>query len=57
MQRPTIPARLSASIHQQLNAYALAASAAGVGMLALVQPAEAKIVYTKAGRFVVGPPL
>jgi hypothetical protein len=27
--------------------YALAASAAGVGMLALAQPAEAKIVYTK----------
>jgi hypothetical protein len=28
--------------------YALAASAAGVGILALVQPAEAKIVYTPA---------
>jgi len=28
--------------------YALAASAAGVGMLALVQPAEGKIVYTPA---------
>lgn len=27
--------------------YALAASAAGVGMLALAQPAEAKIIYTK----------
>jgi hypothetical protein len=30
--------------------YALAASAAGVGVLALAQPAEAKIVYTKAHR-------
>jgi len=28
--------------------YALAASAAGVGLLALAQPSEAKIVYTKA---------
>jgi len=37
---------LSESIHQRLNAYALAASAAGVGMLASAQPAEAKIVYT-----------
>jgi hypothetical protein len=35
-------------IHQQLNAYALAATAAGVGVLALTQPTEAKIVYTPA---------
>jgi hypothetical protein len=41
-------ANLSESVHQQLGMYALAASAAGVGMLALAQPAEAKIVYTKA---------
>jgi hypothetical protein len=39
---------LSDSIHQRLNMYALAASAAGVGILALAQPAEAKIVYTPA---------
>jgi len=38
-------ANLSKSLHQQLNGYALAASAAGIGML-LTQPAEAKIVYT-----------
>jgi|HubBroStandDraft_6_1064221.scaffolds.fasta_scaffold05468_2 hypothetical protein len=31
-----------------LNAYALAAGAAGVGVLALAQPAGAKIVYTPA---------
>jgi hypothetical protein len=48
MQRPRTPAKLSESIHHQLNSYALAASAAGVGALALAQPAEAKIVYTPA---------
>ena len=53
--RPTrIPANLSESIHQQLNMYALAAGAAGVGVLALAQPVEAKIVYTPAHR-VIGP--
>jgi hypothetical protein len=36
------------SIRQQLNMYALAASAAGVGVLTLTQPLEAKIIYTKA---------
>ncbi|HWY59990.1 MAG TPA: hypothetical protein VNZ03_36340 [Terriglobales bacterium] len=41
-------ATLSKSIHHQLNAYAIAAGAAGVGMLALAQSAQAKIVYTKA---------
>jgi len=43
---PRTPSRLSDSIHHQLNMYALAASAAGVGALAMVQPAQAKIVYT-----------
>jgi len=42
------PSRLSDSVHRQLNMYALAASAAGVGVLALSKPTEAKIVYTKA---------
>jgi|HubBroStandDraft_2_1064218.scaffolds.fasta_scaffold00506_4 hypothetical protein len=37
---------LSEPVHQQLNAYALAASAAGVTLLALSQPSAAKIVYT-----------
>jgi len=56
---PRTPSRLSDSLHQRLNMYALAASAAGVGVLALSQPADAKIVYTKthkviqvAGQFV-----
>jgi hypothetical protein len=48
--RPRKTASLSASVQQQLNMYALAASAAGVGVLALVQPAEARIVYTPANR-------
>jgi hypothetical protein len=40
------PAKLTESTNRQLTMYALAASAAGVGVLALVQPSEAKIVYT-----------
>ena len=37
---------LSESVHKQLNMYALAATAAGVGALALTQTADAKVVYT-----------
>jgi hypothetical protein len=37
---------LSVSCQQQLNAYALAAAAAGVSALALAAPSEAKIIYT-----------
>jgi hypothetical protein len=48
MQRPRTPSKLSESLHRRLNSYALAASAAGVATLALANPAEAKIVYTKA---------
>ena len=40
--------KLPESIHHQLNMYALAAGAAGVGMLALAQPAQARIIYTPA---------
>jgi hypothetical protein len=39
---------LPESVHHQLNMYALAAGAAGVGMLALTPRAEARIVYTPA---------
>jgi hypothetical protein len=46
--RPRRTASLSDLLHRQLNMYALAASAAGVGALALTQSAEAKIVYTPA---------
>jgi hypothetical protein len=46
--QPRKTASLSESVHQQLSMYALASGAAGVGLLALAQPAEAKIVYTPA---------
>jgi len=45
---PRKTATLSESIHQRLNSYALAAGAAGVSLLSLAQPSEAKIVYTPA---------
>lgn len=41
---PRKTASLSQSTNHKLNTYALAASAAGVGILALIQPAQAKIV-------------
>lgn len=43
---PSKSANVHDSLHQHLHMYALAASAAGVSALALVQPAEAEIVYT-----------
>jgi hypothetical protein len=49
MNRPSGPrktANLSQSTNRQLNKYALVVGSAGVGMLALTQPALAKIVYT-----------
>jgi hypothetical protein len=42
------PADLTDSLHRRLNMYAFAASAAGVGLLALANSAEAKVVYTPA---------
>ena len=45
---PRKTANLSESTNRQLNKYALAAGAAGVGLLALVPPSEAKIIYTPA---------
>jgi hypothetical protein len=39
-------AALNKNTHRELNAYAFAAGAAGVGLLALAQPAQARIVYT-----------
>ena len=49
---PKKPADLSPSFHQRLNSYALAATAAGVGVLALAPPADAKIVYTPAHKLI-----
>jgi hypothetical protein len=37
----------SQKLRRQLNAYALAASAAGVSVLALTQSSQAKVIYTK----------
>ena len=45
--RPRKPSTLSRSTHQRLNSYALAASAAGVSVLALAGASEAKVIYTE----------
>jgi hypothetical protein len=45
--RPRKPSAISWSTHQRLNFYALAASAAGVSVLALARASEAKVVYTE----------
>jgi hypothetical protein len=45
---PRKTVKLSESINEQLSMYALAASAAGVSLLALPQQADAKIIYTPA---------
>jgi hypothetical protein len=42
------PFKLHESLKKQLSMYSVAASAAGLGILALAQPAEARIVYTPA---------
>jgi hypothetical protein len=42
--------KLCPSLYQGIDLYALAASAAGMGMLAFAQPAEARIVYTPTHR-------
>lgn len=46
MRRDSTTCTFSDSFRRRLNMYKQAASAAGVGMLALAQPAGAKIVYT-----------
>jgi hypothetical protein len=40
--------KVSQPLERRLNGYALAAGAAGVGLLALAKPADAEIVYTAA---------
>jgi hypothetical protein len=45
--RPRTVSELSEAVNHKLTLYALAATSAGVGLLALAQPVEAKIVYTK----------
>lgn len=41
------PRKSSHSIQQLLNAYTIAATAAGVGVVAATQPAEAEVVFTR----------
>src|ERR1700719_2448680 len=43
---------LPTSVEHRIKLYSLAATAAGVGMLALSQPAEGEVVYTKATIYV-----
>ena len=45
-KRSRVPALLFDGLEQRLKTYALAASAAGVGLMALAQTGEAEIVYT-----------
>jgi hypothetical protein len=45
---PRIPFQFSSTLHKNLNAYALGATAAGVAAFAIVPPAAAEIVYTPA---------
>jgi len=47
MRRDRTTCTFSDSFRHRLNMYTVAASAAGVGMLALAQSAEAEIIYTK----------
>ena len=47
-----VPVGSSELLQKRLNKYALAASAAGVGVLALTQSAEAKIIYTPTHRVI-----
>jgi hypothetical protein len=54
MRRNRTTCTFSDSFHYRLNMYTLAASAAGVGILALAQPAEAKIIYTKTHTVIAG---
>jgi hypothetical protein len=50
LRRPTTSPELSEPLRHHLKMYALAASAAGVSALALVQPAQAEIIYTPANK-------
>jgi hypothetical protein len=50
-KRPSKQVHFRDSLHQHLHMYALAAGAAGVGVLALTQPSEAEIIYTPADSY------
>ena len=48
LKQNRMPAKLNATLDKHLLAYTVAASAAGVGLLASPAQVEAKIIYTKA---------
>ncbi|MGA2424834.1 MAG: hypothetical protein ABSG07_12590 [Terriglobales bacterium] len=50
---PSKPVNLRDAVHQHLHMYALAASAAGVSMLAMARPGVAEIVYTPTHHHIV----
>jgi len=52
--RPTRKSSRLSDFDRRLNMYALAATAAGVGALALAQPVEGKIIYAKTNKS-IGP--
>jgi hypothetical protein len=52
MKKRTEPDHNSSAFHHRLNAYALAAGAAGISLLALAEPSAAEIIYTKANQVV-----
>jgi hypothetical protein len=57
MQKPTTPApshKPSELILERLSTYAVTATAAGVSVLTVTQPAEAKVVYTPANTQILG---
>jgi hypothetical protein len=54
MRRNRTTCTFSDSFRHRLNMYTLAASAAGVGMLALAQSADGKVIYTKTHEVIAG---
>jgi hypothetical protein len=52
-QPPRTTSKLSDPVHRQLSQYALAATAAGVGMLASAPETEGKIIYKPDHRYVL----
>jgi hypothetical protein len=50
LRAPATPFVFSPALQRRLNMYAIAASAAGVSVLALTQPLEAKVVSTKTNQ-------
>jgi len=53
--QPRATARINSKLEKNLAAYMAAAGATGVGLLAIAQPAEAKVVYTATNVTVTTP--